>query len=137
MKIRFLPMLTSAAIACAILPALSQTAASGPSTARAPAAVPQASAPGARVQTPTEAREAATIPGDLRPEEKITPQIVIPLRTSAALTPGASTDARQGAAASGAAIDDAAARCQAQASKAAREKCSAATAQKGPPAPSR
>ena len=127
-----LPLLTAAALAVALLPALAQSPASA---ASAPA--PKVSAPGPRVQTPAEVREGSSIPGDLRPEEKVTPQIVIPLRKGPPPTKAERAAARRGTAASSAAIDDAAARCEAQSSKAAREKCGAGMAQKRPPRPTR
>ena len=80
MRFRCLPLLTAAALAVAVLPALAQTPAPA---ASAPASAPRASGPGPRVQTPAEIREGASIPGDLRPQEKVTPQIVIPLRKGA------------------------------------------------------
>lgn len=134
MSFRCLPLLTAAALAVALLPARGQTPASA---ASAPASAPKVSAPGPRVQTPAEIREGSSIPGDLRPEEKVTPQIVIPLRKGAPPTKAERGAARRGTAASSAAIDDAAARCEAQSSKAAREKCGAGVAQKRAPQPSR
>jgi hypothetical protein len=127
MRFRCLPPVTAAALAAAMVSALAQTAAPA---ASAPASVPQASKPGPRVQTPTERREGATTPGDLRPEEKVTPQIVIPLRKATPPpTKAERAAARRGTAASSAGIDDSAARCEAQVSKAAREKCSASSPQ--------
>jgi hypothetical protein len=134
MSFRCLPLLTAAALAVALLPALAQTPALG---ASAPASAPRAPRPGPRVQTPAEIREGSSIPGDLRPEEKVTPQIVIPLRKGAPPTRAERAAPRRGTAASSAAIDDAAARCEAQSSKAAREKCGAGVAQKRPPQPAR
>lgn len=134
MRFRRLPLLTAVALAAAVLPALAQTATRAPS---APASAPQASAPGPRVQTPPELREGASIPGDLRPEEKVTPQIVIPLRKSPPPTKAERAAARRGTAASSAGIDDAAARCDAQSSKAARETCRAGIAKKRTPQPTR
>lgn len=134
MRFRCLSLTTVAALAVALLPALAQTAAPAVS---APASAPQASRPGPRVQTPTELREGSSAPGDLRPEEKVTPQIVIPLRKGPPPTKAERAAARRGTAAASAAIDDAAARCEAQSSKAAREQCGAGIAQKRPSQPTR
>ncbi len=134
MSFRYLPLLTAAALAVALLPALAQTPTPA---ASAPASAPKVSAPVPRVQTPAEIREGASTPGDLRPEEKVTPQIVIPLRKGPPPTKAERAAARRGTAASSAAIDDAAARCEAQSSKAAREKCGAGIASKRPSQPSR
>lgn len=129
-----LPLLTAAAFAVALLPALAQTAAPA---ASAPASASRGSGPGPRLQTPAEIREGSSIPGDLRPEEKVTPQIVIPLRKGPLPTEAQRAAPRRDTAASSAAIDDAAARCEAQSSKAARQKCGAGMAQKRPPQPTR
>lgn len=135
MRFRCLPLSTAAVLATVLLPALAQ---SPMAAASAPASAPQTSGPGPRVLTPTERRESSSAPGDLRPEEKVTPQIVIPLRKgSPPPTKAERAAARRGIAASSAAIDDAAARCEAQTSKAAREKCGAGIAEKQPPQPTR
>jgi hypothetical protein len=83
------------------------------------------------LQTPDELRDSASTPGDLRPEERVTPQIVIPLRKTVPPPKAPRAAARRGTAASSAGIDDLAARCEAQASAAAREKCRASLAHKG------
>lgn len=127
-----LPRLIAAVLAMVLLPALAQTPASAASS---PA--PKVSTLGPRVQTPAEVREGASIPGDLRPEEKVTPQIVIPLRKGAPPTKAERGAVRPGTAASSVGIDDAAARCEAQSSKVAREKCGAGIAQKPLPQPTR
>ena len=138
MRFRCLTLSTAAALAVALLPALAQTPTTPTPAASAPASAPQILAPGPRVLTPTERRESSSAPGDLRPEEKVTPQIVIPLRKgSPPPTKAERAAARRGTAASSAAIDDAAARCEAQSSKAAREKCGAGIAQPRVPQPTR
>jgi hypothetical protein len=135
MSFRFLPLLSAAALAAAMSPALSQSA---PPAASAPAAAPRASAPAPALRSPAEQRQEATIPGDLRPDEKVTPQIVIPLRKNAPQAKPERVDARRDSAASApAVIDDAAARCEAQPSKAARARCHARIAPKPAPPPSR
>lgn len=128
MTVRWLPMFTTAAIGIATVSALAQAVAPA---ASAPASAPLASKPGPRLQTATDLRDSASTPGDLRPEELVTPQIVIPLRQSvpAAKVPRAAT--RQAAPASSTRIDDSVARCEAQASEAARRTCLAGLAPKG------
>ena len=84
------------------------------------ASSPPSAKPGRRVLTPTEKRESSSMPGDLRPEDRVTPQIVVPLRK------GASAQAERPAtraASTPAGINDTAARCEAQASREARERC--------------
>lgn len=135
MRFRCLPLFTAAVLAVSALPALAQILTPA---ASAPASAPGSGVPVPRVLTPAERREGSSAPGDLRPEEKVTPQIVIPLRKG--LPPPTKAEraaARRGTAASSAAIDDAAARCEAQSSKAAREQCGAGTAKPRVPQPSR
>lgn len=91
------------------------TAATAPS---APASSPPAANPARRVLTPTEKRETSSMPGDLRPGDRVTPQIVVPLRRTSP-PPAARTASAPGG------IDDTAARCEAQASRQARESCRA------------
>ena len=104
------------------LPLRAQPNAVAASAASAPASSPTAASPGRRVLTPAEKRETSSMPGDLRPEDPVKPQIVLPLRKEASsATP---PSARRSASASGG-IDDAAARCEAQVSRQARERCRA------------
>ena len=130
MTLRCLTRLAMVALAVAMVPALAQTAAPA---ASAPASAPLASKPGPRLQTPTELRDSASTPGDLRPEERVTPQVVIPLRKPNPVSPPKAVKGapRQGAAASSAGIDDSAARCEAEQSKPTRDKCLASIAPKG------
>ena len=125
MTYRWLPLFTAAAIGVATVSTLAQTVAPA---ASAPASAPLASKPGPRLQTPTELRDSASTPGDLRPEERVTPQIVLPLRQG---VPAPRTAARRSATASSAGIDDSVARCEAQASEEARRVCRAGLAPKG------
>ena len=119
---RRLPLLVCALLAAWMLSAEAQTAAA---PANAAASAPSVAKPGPRLQTPIELREGATAPGDLRPDERVTPQIVIPLRKNTPPpTKAQRAAARRGTAASASGgIDDSVARCEAQAPKAAREKC--------------
>ena len=79
---------------------------------------------GPRVMTPEQRRAGASLPGEIRPERAVTPQISIPLGRSA---PGPiklpTRDAARRTPASPGAIDDAAARCEAQPGQQARAKC--------------
>lgn len=131
MLYRWLLPMGPLALAAAMLPAAAQTPAPG-----APASAPLASKLGPRLQTPAELRDSASPPGDLRPDERVTPQIVIPWRKAESSTKARRTAPRRGtAAASSGAIDDSAARCEAQSSELAREKCRASLVKKAPPAP--
>ncbi len=129
MLFRCLPPMAAVALALAMLSAMAQTAAPPPS---APASAPLATKPGPRLQSPTDLRDSASTPGDLRPEERVTPQIVIPLRKTAPPTKAERAAARRGTAASSVGIDDSVARCEAQSSEQAREKCRASLTQKKP-----
>jgi hypothetical protein len=130
MMIRRLPLAAFALLVVCMFPAMAQTGAAPTSNA---ASAPSAAKPGPRLQTPLELREGATAPGELRPDERVTPQIVIPLRKAAPLpTKAQRAAARRGTAASASGgIDDSVARCEAQAAKAAREKCLDSLATKG------
>ena len=129
MMLRCLPWLAALTLATAMVSATAQSAAPA---ASAPASAPLPSTPGPRVRTPTELRGSATPPGDLRPEERVIPQIVIPLRKAAPPNKAQRAATRRGVAASASGgIDDSAARCEAEASKAAREECRASVAPKG------
>lgn len=116
--------LVAAAAAFALVPwaapVHAQPAAAAAAAASAPASAPSATS-GRRVLTPTEKREGSSMPGDLRPEDRVTPQIVVPLRKPSS-TPAAPA-ARSASATGG--IDDTAARCEAQSTRAARERCRA------------
>jgi hypothetical protein len=115
---------------CLVAVALVCTAVAEPLRAQSPAPAQPASAaapprgkPSPRLLTPAETRDSASTPGDLRPEDRVIPQISIPLgRTppGPALAPKAAVR-RDKAGKSG--IDDAAARCGAQASSQARAAC--------------
>ena len=94
-----------------------------PPTSIAASAVP-AGKPEKKNLTPSESRDSATAPGDLRPEKRITPQITIPLNNAGQVSPKAvlTHPPRAKHAVSGS-VDDAAARCTAISDAQAREQC--------------
>ena len=76
---------------------------------------------------------APVLPGDLRPENPVTPQLSIPLGKKPVLAPEPRAQRRIGSASAVAGgIDDASARCEAQASDAARAACRGKLAQTDP-----
>ena len=101
------------------LHALAQASASAGPAPVASAAKTVKSAP--RLLTPTEKRETATLPGELRPEGPATPQLSIPLGNTTA-KPNSPT-ATRGKNDSTGGVNDAVARCHAEADEAARAKC--------------
>jgi hypothetical protein len=101
------------------LPDLTAPAASAASTASA------ASKTGPRLRSPVEAGNRAAAPGDLRPERPVSPQISIPFgKKPAAPTKGEERVVREGNPARNG-VDDAAARCEAQADEQLRAACRA------------
>ena len=120
MRSRWWCALAAAAVAAAPTSAMAQTDAK-PATAAASA--PRAAKAGPKRLTPIELRDSATMPGDLRPQDRVTTQIVIPLRRGAAQTKAPVGSARRPAAAASGGIDDSAARCEAEASGPGRESC--------------
>ena len=121
MKTRCLPLAAALLLAVATLPAPAQSSASAPLPA-ASSSAPVRSGP--RLLTPTEMRDNATPPGELRPEHPVTPQVRIPLGKKPP-EPSKSQPAapRPGDAASAGSIDDEAARCEAQRGEQVRAKC--------------
>jgi hypothetical protein len=116
-------------LACAWA-AVSQLQAQVPARVPAPLAAPAASAPPVlsksrpRALTPAESRDSATVPGDVRPEDPVVPQLRIPIgRTplAPAHTPAQTRRHDQAAAMGG--VDDAVARCKAAEAPAVREAC--------------
>lgn len=105
------------------VPATAQPAASAASAAR-PLKPAKPARPPTRLMSPAESANQAAQPGDLRPEHPVTPQIRIPLGKPATPATPAKPVARPAPVAPGA-IDDAAARCEAEASDAARADCRA------------
>jgi hypothetical protein len=117
------------AIACAAQVALAQpslppTAADVPASG---ASAPAAARPvGPRLRSPAETGNRATVPGDLRPERPVTPQISIPFGKSP--PPPSKREERvtkRNTAASGGSVDDAVARCESQVDDNVRAACRA------------
>lgn len=105
------------------LPDLPAATASSPAPA---ASTPQNGPRAQRLRSPAETGDRATVPGDLRPERPVTPQISIPLGKKAAPPTARQERAAQpGNPAASGAIDDAAARCESQADELARATCRA------------
>jgi hypothetical protein len=118
MKTRCLPLAAALLLAASTLPA--------PAESGAPAPLPAASssAPvksGPRVLTPLEMRDNASPPGELRPENPVTPQIRIPLGKKPPKPEP--TAQRPGNAASAGGLEDEVARCEGQAGEQVRAKC--------------
>lgn len=122
MKLLDLPLTTALALALLALPAIAETRApASPTGASAPTAVRPGPRP--RLMSPAEMNENASPPGELRPENPVTPQIVIPLRNPLDVPP---TDKRSRVGVKPAArgnVNDAVARCEALPDAAARAAC--------------
>lgn len=120
MKIDFLPLAAALALAALQFPSTAQTSAPPlPAASAAPAGKP-----GPRLLTPAEMRDSAAPTGDLRPEGQVTPQISVPLGRAFPKPPKPAAPAvRPATAASSGGINDAVARCEAQADEASRAKC--------------
>jgi hypothetical protein len=93
--------------------------------APAPASAPVGSKSTPRPMTPAQKSQAATVPGDVRPEEPVVPQISIPLgRTPPApLATSSAAQRKRAAAAASGGIDDSIARCKAMETKGERDDC--------------
>lgn len=121
MKTRCLPLAAVLAVALSPFAAMAQASAPAPLPA---ASTPRASKPGPRSLTPTELRDSASQPGDLRPERAVTPQVRIPLgKTPPTQMKSESRALRRGNATSTGSVDEAAARCDAQSGEQARATC--------------
>jgi hypothetical protein len=121
MKFNCLPMVAAWACVAVLVPATAQTA--------APRPLPGASASdpakaGPRALTPAEKRDSATPADESRPEGPVVPQISIPLGkpTAEPLKPTLRA-ARPAPTASSGGVNDAVARCEAQADAATRARC--------------
>ena len=120
-----LPLAATLTLAAWLISSIAQTA-----TATAPA-LPEASAQATGKPVPhplsrTELRESATPPGDLRPENPVLPQISIPFgkKPAPSLAPEPRAQRRIGSAsAASGGINDASARCEAEADSQARLAC--------------
>jgi hypothetical protein len=124
MKIHCLPL--AIALACAALPwgAVAQAGSPAP---RSAASAPPDAKPGPKPLTPQQARDSATMPGDMRPEHPVVPQINVPLGKKEPVPPKPPPKAARGGDAASAAggIDDAVARCEAEVDAKARADCHA------------
>jgi hypothetical protein len=122
MKTHCLPVVAALMLAALSCPAMAQSSAPAASVAASSA---RPSKPGPRQLTPTEMRENASPPGDLRPEHPVVPQISIPLGKTAPPRVKSQPHAvpRSKAASSTGGVDDAAARCEAQSDEQAGAKC--------------
>ena len=88
------------------------------------ASAPPLAKPALRLQSPAEKRESASTPGDLRPEQPVTPQISLPIGR----TPPSQNEPRPNRPGranqpTGGSIDDRVARCEAQSSASAQAQC--------------
>jgi hypothetical protein len=130
MKIRCLHL--AAALMCAALPwgAMAQASSPVPTSA---ASAPPAAKSGPKPLTAQQSRDSATMPGDLRPEHPVVPQINIPLGKKEPAPPKPPSKAASGGKAASApgGIDDAVARCEAQVDAQARADCRAKLARQG------
>ena len=121
MKFDCLPVAAALLLAVSPLSVMAQTVAPPPSfgASAAPAAKPVP-----RPLTPTELRDSASTPGDLRPEDPIKPQISIPLgKGPPAGSKLVSREAPRNTAASAGGVNDASARCEAEIDEQVRAKC--------------
>ena len=97
-------------------------AASAPADAKPTDAKSRAAQRALPVESPAiSAVEKTQVPGDIRPERRVSPQLAVPLTPEGRVVRGRSQDARVRPAAGG--IDDRAARCRAKATQAEREAC--------------
>ena len=110
----------------------------GVTAAQAQAPAPAASAavaarPGPALRTPEEKRDSATVPGDLRPEDRVVPQLTLTLgRTPPPPVVGASGAGKRARAKANGGIDDAVARCAARETAQERADCRAAIRRPAP-----
>ena len=114
----------AAALAFALAPPLVSAQASAPPSESAASAGLPTGPVGPRLLTPTESRNRASPPGELRPERPVTPQISIPFGKKP--PPPTRPDPRAphpGNAASASSADDAVARCEAERGEQVRAKC--------------
>jgi hypothetical protein len=121
----------AAMLACAALPSGAPAQVSAP--AQSPtASAPVAGKPRATPLTPQQLRESATSPGDLRPEHAAVPQVNVPLgRKPAVPVKPQSKASSRGEAEPADGINDAVARCEAQADRQVRADCRARLAIEG------
>ncbi|MFM9917653.1 MAG: hypothetical protein ACKVOX_17775 [Rhizobacter sp.] len=119
-----LPCLSPTVALVLILSALTATAETRAPAPAARASAPAAVTPGPRLMSPAEMNQNASPPGELRPENAVTPQIVIPLRNQRAVQPKPEKRNLKGVKpATAGGVNDAAARCEALPDAAARAAC--------------
>jgi hypothetical protein len=125
MKTHCLPL--AAALMFALSPLAAVAQASAPAASAAASAAAKAKPAPPRQRTPAELRDAATPPGELRPEKPVVPQVSIPFgKTPPASVKAETRTSRRGKpASSSGGVDDAAARCEAEANAQARATCRA------------
>ena len=130
MNIRCWPV--AALLACVALPPGAWAQASAPDAQSPAASAPAAAKPRPSPLTPQQLRESATSPGELRPEHATVPQVNVPLgRKPAVPVKPQSKASRRGEAEPADGIDDAVARCEAQADRQVRADCRAKMAIEG------
>jgi hypothetical protein len=113
-----------AAMACAALAPGAQAQAVAPAVSAAPASAPAVDKSMPRPMTAAEKRDSATVPGDVRPEEPVIPQISVPLgRTPPAPAQTKADLERKRQAAAKGGVEDSIARCKAVPTKSEREDC--------------
>ncbi|MCE4556989.1 hypothetical protein [Pelomonas cellulosilytica] len=123
------PLFAAALAIVVAAPVMAQTATSASSTASAPVPATAASRIAPVRNAAVQAAENAKEPGVARPEERVIPQISVPLTRKDRTAPG-----HEGASApvrSGPAVDDGAARCLAAETPAARAACQRGLAASG------
>lgn len=113
---RCLPIAAAFVLAATLVPASAQPLAAASAASQAPAGKPTP-----RPLSPSELRDSASTPGDLRPADPVTPQFRIALGKAPA-APLKLTAPRTAPAASGG-INDASVRCEAEADTQARALC--------------
>jgi hypothetical protein len=121
----------AAALLLVVLPCLGMAQGTTPPTT--PGDTPPRTTPAPKPLSPQQARETATMPGELRPEQPTVPQINVPLGKGAAdAAPNPQPKAASGPqAASAAGVNDAVARCEAEKDKDVRARCRARLAREG------
>ena len=121
MTLRCLQIAAAITLGATLAPAFAQIAAPAPLPAASAASAAPDAKPGRRALSPSELRDSASTPGDLRPEDRVKPQISIGLgkgpATPLKLTPRGGTPAASGG------INDASVRCEAEADVQARAAC--------------
>ena len=118
MKIIRLPLVVAALLAVSPWSTMAQAVVTSP--APTASAVPPTK-PAPRVLTPTEKRETATVPGELRPEAPATTQLSIPLGKTR--DKPYSPTANRGKGKSTGGVNEAVARCNAEVDENERAKC--------------